>query len=74
MARQAGADILLFAISGLYDYNSKGTFHLNPKPVRVAIGPAIAFDTFADMTPEQLRDHVRGIIVDLSGSGRRAFT
>jgi len=66
LARQAGADILPFAISGLYDYNSKGTFHLNPKPVKVAIGPAIRFDTFAEMTPEQLRDHVRGTILDLA--------
>jgi 1-acyl-sn-glycerol-3-phosphate acyltransferase len=69
LARQAGADILPFAISGLYEYNAKGAFHLNPKPVRVAIGPAISFDTFADMTPEQLRDHVRGVIADLAGEG-----
>jgi len=67
LARKAGADILPFAISGLYDYNSKGAFHLNPKPVRVAIGPAIPFDAFEGMTPEQLRDHVRRIILDLSG-------
>ena len=67
LALQAGADILPFAISGLYDYNAKGAFHLNPKPVQVAIGPAIPFDTFKAMTPEQLRDHVWGVILDLSG-------
>jgi 1-acyl-sn-glycerol-3-phosphate acyltransferase len=66
LASQAGADILPFAISGLYDYNSKGAFHLNPKPVRVAIGPAIPYARIAEMTPEQLRDHVRGIIADLA--------
>jgi len=66
LAFQAGADILPFAISGLFDYNSKGTFYLNPKPVRVAIGPAIPFDTIKDMTPEQLRSHVREMILDLS--------
>ena len=65
LARKAGADILPFAISGLFDYNSKGAFQLNPKPVRVAIGPPIPYHTFAAMTPEQLRDHVRGIILDL---------
>ena len=65
LAKQAGADILPFAISGLYEYNSKGAFHLNPKPVRVAIGPAISFDTFTDLQPEPLRDRVRGVIADL---------
>ncbi len=67
LARQAGADILPFAISGLFDYHPKGTFHLNPKPVRVAIGPAIPYTTIAGMTPEQLRDCVREVIADLAG-------
>ena len=67
LARKAGADILPFAISGLFDYNAKGAFHLNPKPVQVAIGSAISFASIKDMTPEQLREHVRGIILDLSG-------
>lgn len=67
LARQAGADILPFAIRGLYEYNSKGTFQLNPKSVRVAIGPAIPYAKIADMTPEQLRDHVSGIIAGLGG-------
>jgi 1-acyl-sn-glycerol-3-phosphate acyltransferase len=66
LACQAGADILPFAISGLFDYHPKGTFHLNPKAVRVAIGPAIPYATIADMAPEQLRDFVRGIIADLA--------
>jgi 1-acyl-sn-glycerol-3-phosphate acyltransferase len=66
LARQAGADILPFAISGLFDYHPKGTFHLNPKPVRVAIGPAIPYGTIADMTTERLRAHVRHVIADLA--------
>ncbi|BBO69900.1 hypothetical protein DSCA_38300 [Desulfosarcina alkanivorans] len=67
LARQAGADILPFAISGLFEYNAKGAFHLNPKPVQVAIGPPIPFSVCAGMTPEQLRDWVRGVIADLAG-------
>ena len=67
LARQAGADILPFAISGLFDYNRKGSFHLNPKAVRVAIGPPIPFSVCAGMTPEQLRDCVRGEIAELAG-------
>jgi len=65
LACQAGADILPFAISGLFNYNRKGSFHLNPKPVRVSIGPAIPYALCAQMTPEQLRDHVRDVITDL---------
>lgn len=66
LARQAGADILPFAISGLFDYHPKGTFHLNPKPVKVSIGAAIPYAACQRMTPEQLRDHVRGIVADLA--------
>jgi 1-acyl-sn-glycerol-3-phosphate acyltransferase len=65
LACRAGADILPFAITGLYEYNPKGAFHLNPKPVRVCIGPAIPYAVCARMTPEQLRDHVRHVIADL---------
>lgn len=67
LARQAGADILPFAIKGLFDYHPKGTFQLNPKAVQVSIGSAIPCSVCAGMTPEQLRDHVRDIIVDLAG-------
>lgn len=65
LARQAGADILPFAINGLFDYHRKGSFQLNPKAVRVSIGPAIPFSVCTQMAPEQLRNHVRGVIADL---------
>jgi 1-acyl-sn-glycerol-3-phosphate acyltransferase len=71
LARQAGADILPFAISGLFDYNCKGAFQLNPKLVRVSIAPAIPYSVCAAMTPEQLRDHVRNVIAALEKSGGR---
>jgi 1-acyl-sn-glycerol-3-phosphate acyltransferase len=67
LARQAGADILPFAVSGLFEYNRKGAFQLNPKTVQVAIGPSIPYAEFVDMTTEQLRDHVRRIIAELAG-------
>ena len=66
LARQAGADILPFAISGLFDYNCKGSFQLTPKPVQVSIGPAIPFSVCTGMTLEQLRDYVRRVIADLA--------
>ena len=69
LALQAGADILPFAISGLFDYHRKGSLQLNPKPVRVSIGPAIPSGLCARMTPEQLRDHVREVIGFLEING-----
>ena len=69
LARQAGADILPFAISGLFDYHRKGSLQLNPKRVRVSIGPAIPYGLCARMTPEQLRDHVREVIGFLEING-----
>lgn len=66
LARQAEADILPFAISGLFGYNRKGSFQLNPRAVCVAIGPAIPYSVCAGMTIAQLRDHVRSIIADLA--------
>ena len=66
LACRAGADILPFVISGLFEYHPKGTFHLYPKPVRVSIGPVIPYAVCARMTPEQLRTHVRGVIADLA--------
>ena len=67
LARQAGADILPFAIQGLFDYNSKGAFQLNPKTVEVVIGPPIPYSAFSDMTVEGLCDHMHGIIAELAG-------
>lgn len=68
LARQAGADILPFAISGLFDYHRKGSFQLHPKPVRVAIGSPIPFEVCAHMEPEKLRDHIHNIIADLAAA------
>ena len=47
----------------------KGSLQLNPKPVRVSIGPAIPSGLCARMTPEQLRDHVREFIGFLETNG-----
>jgi 1-acyl-sn-glycerol-3-phosphate acyltransferase len=66
LARQAGADILPFAIRGLFGYHRKGSFHLNPQTVRVSIGQAIPYALCVRMTPEQLRNHVRAVIADLA--------
>jgi 1-acyl-sn-glycerol-3-phosphate acyltransferase len=67
LAGQAGADILPFAVRGLFDYNAKGAFRLNPKPVAVVIGRPLSYGTFAGMAPDALRDRVRGVIAGLAG-------
>jgi 1-acyl-sn-glycerol-3-phosphate acyltransferase len=66
LALKAGADILPFAISGLFDYNAKGTFHLNPKPVHVSIGEPIPYRSISGSTPERIRETVRETIENLS--------
>lgn len=66
LASQAGADILPFAVSGLFDYHRRGSFHLNPRRVKVSLGPVIPYALCAQMTVEQLRDRVRSIIAELA--------
>jgi 1-acyl-sn-glycerol-3-phosphate acyltransferase len=66
LASQAGADILPFAVSGLFDYHRRGSFQLNPRRVKVSLGPVIPYALCAQMTVEQLRDRVRSIIAELA--------
>jgi len=66
LASQAGADILPFAVSGLFDYHRRGSFQLNPRRVKVSLGPVIPYALCAQMTAEQLRSHVRSIIAELA--------
>ncbi len=65
LAKNANADILPFAISGLYHYNQKGSLALRPGPVHVAIGPPIPFSAFKNRSVETLRETVRNCIMGL---------
>lgn len=58
LARNARADILPFGISGLFDFNAKGVFHLSPGIVRVRIGTPISFESYRDLPVEDVRDLV----------------
>ena len=62
LARGAKADILPFAITGLYDYHKKGSFLLKPGDVSVNIGRPILYDEFEDLSIEELRMHTFDII------------
>ena len=43
-------------------------FRLNPGTVGIAFVPAVPYEAIADKTPEELLEHVRGIIEALAGS------
>ena len=66
LAKGAKADILPFAITGLYDYHKKGSFLLKPGEVRVNIGRPILYDEFKDLSIEELRQHTFNIINHLT--------
>ncbi len=66
LAKGAKADILPFAIAGLYDYHKKGTLILKPGEVRVNIGRPILYDEFKDLSIEELRQHTFNIINHLT--------
>lgn len=72
LAKDAGADILPFGMVGLFDYNRKSAFFLNPGKVYIHIGQSIPYDTFKKLSVNELRQKLYDTIYDLShGSTRR---
>ncbi|OGR53391.1 MAG: hypothetical protein A3J80_03975 [Desulfobacula sp. RIFOXYB2_FULL_45_6] len=66
LAKEAGADILPFSIHGLFEFNPKGSFLLNPGKVFVNIGRPIPYEAFKDLSVEELRNYLFDIISGLS--------
>ncbi len=66
LAKGAKADILPFAITGLFDYQKKASFLLKPGEVSVNIGRPILYDEFEDLSIEELRQHTFDIINHLT--------
>lgn len=66
LTKGAKADILPFAITGLYDYHKKGSVLLKPGEVSVNIGRPILYDEFEDLSIEELRLHTFDIINHLT--------
>lgn len=56
LARGARADILPFAIKGLFDYHQKGRILLKPGRVSLTIGKPIPYDTVKNLSIDKLRD------------------
>jgi len=66
LAKGAKADIVPFAITGLFDYHQKGDLLLNPGEVKVKIGRPIPYDEFKDLSIEELRQSVFDLISNLN--------
>jgi 1-acyl-sn-glycerol-3-phosphate acyltransferase len=66
LAKAANADILPFGINGLFEYNQKGSLNLNPGVVKVTIGKPIPFETFKNLSVDELRKIVFDRIFILS--------
>ncbi|MCF7797344.1 MAG: 1-acyl-sn-glycerol-3-phosphate acyltransferase [Lentisphaeria bacterium] len=65
LALAAGADIVPFAMDGLYRYKSKHSWILHPTLCRIRFGPPIRFSTFSGQNVEMVRDLVRERIIGL---------
>lgn len=70
LALQAGADILPFAISGLFEYHNKNSWKFTPGRVRVTIGQPLRFEDFKDFSVDALSDLVRRTIIDLQNRSK----
>lgn len=65
LALRAKADILPFSLSGLYRYNNKHSWHLNPGEMVVRIGNPIPYTSYKGLSVDELRDFVRDTIIRL---------
>lgn len=66
LAKEAGADILPFGIHGLFEFNPKSSFLLNPGKVIINIGRPIPYEAFKDFSIEELKNYLFDVISGLS--------
>lgn len=62
VAQQAGVPIVPVCLSGNQDIPPKGSGLLNPGVIKIHILPALEWETFKDMSPFKLKNHVRQIL------------
>lgn len=65
LALTAGADILPFALTGLFQYRSKNGWLLTPRTARVIFGQPIPYQAFRHCSVAELQTEVREIIIRL---------
>ncbi len=68
LALTARADILPFALTGLFHYRSKNGWQLNPRTARVVFGQPIPFDAYRHCSVAELQTKMREIIIRLKKS------
>ncbi len=56
LAMATRATILPFGISGLFEFQQRGGFYLNPSKIYVKIDEAISYDSYKDLSVEEFRD------------------
>ncbi|MBU8848634.1 MAG: 1-acyl-sn-glycerol-3-phosphate acyltransferase [Desulfobacterales bacterium] len=66
LAKDANADILPFATTGLFNYHQKSSLILRPGKVKVNIGKPVPYDTFKDLSVEEIRQKLFDNICKLS--------
>ncbi len=70
LALQAEADILPFAISGLFEYYNKNSWKLAPGRVYLTIGRPLLFEDFKDFSVDTLSGLLRRTIIDLQNHSK----
>ncbi len=66
LAKATRATILPFGISGLFEFQQRGGFYLNPGKVQVRIDETIHYDAYKDLSVEEFRDLLFEIIQRIS--------
>lgn len=65
LAKQAGVPIIPIGLSGLFELKHKGSWLIQPRPVKIKFGQPISPDKIHSLSTEELRDYIRNEIQDL---------
>lgn len=73
LAKQAGVPIIPIGLSGLFRLKHKGSWLIQPGPVKIKFGQPISPDKIQSLSTEKLRDLLRDQIRALSGQPTQDF-
>lgn len=65
MALAIKADILPFVQQGLFEFHNTHSWRLHPRRLKVVFGRPIPYESFKDMSVDQLRERVRKALLEL---------
>ena len=65
LAKRAGVPIVPIGLSGLFQLKSKYSWIIQPRAITIKFGRPIEPEEMRSFSTEELRDHVRGKILDL---------